>query len=80
MGSATFMQLLQPLQDTIMTTNDIKDKGRKGPFDNQLSAVADSITVLAWVTVEQKPHKHVEEMLSSAQYYGNRILKEYKEK
>lgn len=80
MSSAAFMQLLKPLQDAITTISDIKDKGRKGPFDNQLSAVAESINVLAWITVDPKPHKHVEETLSSAQYYGNRILKEYKEK
>ena len=80
MSSAAFMQLLKPLQEAITTISDIKDKGRKGPFDNQLSAVAESISVLAWVTVDPKPHKHVEETLSSAQYYGNRILKEYKEK
>jgi len=32
------------------------------------------------VTEAPKPHKHVEESLGSAQYWGNRVLKEFREK
>ena len=74
------MQLLKPLQESISAVNDIRDANRGGPVFNQLSAVAESIGVLAWVTVEPKPHKHVDESLGSAQYFGNRVLKEYKDK
>ncbi|RDW92052.1 adenylyl cyclase-associated protein [Coleophoma crateriformis] len=80
MGSPAFMQLLKPLQDSITAVNDIRDANRGKPDFNQLSAVSESISVVAWVTVDPKPHKHVEESLGSAQYYGNRVLKEFKEK
>ena len=80
MSSPIFMQLLNPLQDSITSVNDIRDANRGSPVFNQLSAVSESISVLAWVTVDTKPHKHVEESLGSAQYYGNRVMKEYKEK
>jgi len=80
MSSPVFMQLLKPLQESISSVSDIRDANRPSPFFNHLSAVSESIGVLAWVTVDPKPHKHVEESLGSAQYWGNRVLKEYKEK
>jgi adenylyl cyclase-associated protein len=80
MTSPVFMQLLKPLQDSISAISDIRDANRGSQVFNQLSAVSESIGVLAWVTVDSKPHKHVEESLGSAQYWGNRVLKEYKDK
>jgi adenylyl cyclase-associated protein len=74
------MELLKPLQESITAVSDIRDANRGSTVFNQLSAVSESIGVLAWVTVEPKPHKHVEESLGSAQYWGNRVLKEYKDK
>ncbi|PSS25847.1 hypothetical protein M430DRAFT_16556 [Amorphotheca resinae ATCC 22711] len=80
MSSPVFMELLKPLQESISAVSDIRDANRGSPFFNHLSTVSESIGVLAWVTVDTKPHKHVEESLGSAQYWGNRVLKEYKEK
>jgi adenylyl cyclase-associated protein len=74
------MELLKPLQESISAISDIRDANRGSPVFDQLSAVSESIGVLAWVTVEPKPHKHVDESLGSAQYWGNRVLKEYKDK
>jgi adenylyl cyclase-associated protein len=78
--SPVYMELLQPLQEQIMAVSEIRDANRGSPFFNQLSAVSESIGMLAWVTMDFKPNKHVEESLGSAQYWGNRVLKEYKEK
>jgi adenylyl cyclase-associated protein len=80
MNSPAFMELLKPLQESISAVTDIRDASRGKPAFNHLSTVSESISVLAWVTVDPKPHKHVEESLGSAQYWGNRILKEYKDK
>lgn len=74
------MELLKPLQQMISAISDIREANRSSPVFNHLSAVSESIGVLAWVTVDPKPHKHVEESLNSAQFWGNRVLKEYKEK
>jgi len=79
-ASSAYMKLLKPLQESIQTVNNIRDSNRASPAFNQLSAVSESIGVLAWVTIEPKPYKHVEDSLGSAQYYGNRVLKEFKEK
>lgn len=80
MSDPVFMKLIKPLQESIEAVSNIRDANRGSTVFNQLSAVSESIGVLAWVTVDPKPHKHVEESLGSAQFYGNRVLKEFKDK
>lgn len=77
---AVFQDLLKPINECLIAVNDIKDANRGSTVFSQLSAVSDGIMVLAWVTVDNKPHKHVEESLGSVQFFGNRVLKEYKDK
>ncbi|KAI0997800.1 Adenylyl cyclase-associated protein [Podosphaera aphanis] len=79
-SSANFMQLLKPLQESITAVSEIRDSNRGSTIFNHLSAVSESIGVLAWITDDTKPQRHVEEFLGSAQYWGNRVLKEYKDK
>ena len=74
------MELLKPLQQEIRAVIDVKDANRGSAVFNHLSAVAESIGVIAWVTIDTKPYKHVDYSLGSAQYFGNRILKEFKDK
>jgi adenylyl cyclase-associated protein len=80
MMSASYMELLKPLQDELQAVSNIRDHNRGSPLFNQLSTVSESISVLAWITVDPKPFKHVEESLGSAQYWGNRVVKDNKEK
>lgn len=75
-----YQELLSPINESLMAVNELKDSNRGDPLHTQLSAVADGIMVLAWVTVENKPFAHVEDCLSSAQFFGNRVIKEQKEK
>lgn len=63
-----------------MAVTNIKESNRGSDVFNNLSAVAEGVMVLAWVTVDNKPFKHVEESLGSAQFFGNRVLKENKDK
>ncbi|KFY08230.1 hypothetical protein V492_06419, partial [Pseudogymnoascus sp. VKM F-4246] len=79
-AGSDYMELLKPLQQEIRTVIDVKDANRGSAVSNQLSAVAESIGVIAWVTMDNKPFKHVDESLGSAQYFGNRVLKEFKDK
>lgn len=80
MDAPEFMRLLAPLQDAISEVNEIRDKNRsKKEIWHQLSAVSESISVIAWVTLESKPAKMIEDCLPSAEYWGNRVLKEFKE-
>ncbi|KAK7748990.1 suppressor of rasval19 [Cytospora paraplurivora] len=74
-----YQELLGPINKSLMAVVDIKESNRGSAVSNQLSAVADGIMMLAWVTDEAKPHKHVENALGSAQYYGNRVIKDNKD-
>ena len=75
-----YQEVLQPINKSLMSVVEIKETNRGSAFNNQLSAVADGIMMLAWITDEAKPHKHVENALGSAQYYGNRVIKDNKDK
>ena len=61
--------------------SDVREKNRanKEVF-NHLSAISESIAALGWVGVKPAPAPHVKEMADAAQFYTNRILREYKEK
>lgn len=75
-----YQALLKPINESLMAVVEIKEANRGSAVSNQLSAVADGIMMLAWVTDEAKPHKHVENTLGSAQYYGNRVIKDNKDR
>ena len=75
-----FFEAIKPMQEACGEVNSIKEANRGGAVYNQLATVAESIEVIGWFGAEAKPHKQVEEALGSAQYWGNRVLKEFKEK
>lgn len=74
------MELLKPTIEHMTTIAEIKDKNRGKPDFNQSTAVAEGANVFAWVTMDVKPWKSVEESLQSVQFWGNKILKEFKDK
>ncbi|RYO95507.1 hypothetical protein DL762_000069 [Monosporascus cannonballus] len=78
--AAVYQELVKPINDALTAVMSIKESNRGSPVFSQLSAVAEGIMVLAWVTVDNKPYKHVEESLASAQFFGNRVMKEHKDK
>lgn len=75
-----YQKLLKPINESLMAVGNIKESNRGSPDSNELSAIAEGIFMLAWVTDEAKPHKHVDNTLGAAQYYGNRVIKDNKEK
>lgn len=46
---------------------------------NHLSAVGEGAGAFGWVAVEPTPAPFVGEMKDSAQFYTNRVLKEFKD-
>lgn len=75
------LPLFKELSKTIAEIGDVREKNRanKDVF-NHLSAISESIAALAWVAVKPAPAPHVKEMADAAQFYTNRILREFKEK
>lgn len=80
-SSPVFANLLQPLQQALMAVTDVREKNRsERTLFNHLSAVSEGIPAVGWVAVEPKPGPFVSEMKDSAQFYTNRVIKEFKEK
>ena len=74
------MEILKELQSMMGAVNDIREANRPSQLFTHLTTVSEGITVLGWITIEPKPVEYITEVLSSAQFYGNRIIKEYKER
>ncbi|XP_037934178.1 adenylyl cyclase-associated protein 1-like [Teleopsis dalmanni] len=74
------MDLLKPTSVQISAIQDYREKNRPSPYFNHLSAISESIPALGWVCVAPTPGPHVKEMNDAAQFFTNRVLKEWKEK
>lgn len=72
-------ELMTALHNASDTINNIRESNRASPLFNHLSAVAEGIVALGWF-FEPKPADFVSEIVGGIQYYGNKVLKEYKEK
>ncbi|KAJ1959044.1 suppressor of rasval19, partial [Dipsacomyces acuminosporus] len=72
--------LLEPQQATMVEIIGLKDSNRPSQYYNHLSTVAEGIAAFGWVAVEPTPVPYINDMKDSAQFYGNRVLKEWKEK
>jgi adenylyl cyclase-associated protein len=77
---SVFQDLVKPIGDLMTAIGNIKDSNRGDPLYNNLCTVSESILALAWVTIDTKPFKHVEESFSSAQFWGNKVLTANKNK
>ncbi|RMZ77850.1 hypothetical protein DV737_g4138, partial [Chaetothyriales sp. CBS 132003] len=71
--------LMADLHRHISAVDNLKESNRSSPYFTHLSAVAEGTAALGWI-VEKRPADFVTDILSSVQYFGNKILKEYKEK
>lgn len=72
-------ELLTDLHNASDTIDSLREANRDSPFFSHLSAVAEGIVALGWF-FQSKPADFVNEMISSIEYYGNKVIKEYKEK
>lgn len=78
--SPAYMEILKELQSEMGSVNDIREANRGTPVFNHLTTVSEGIAVLGWITIDPKPADYIKDMLGTAQYHGNRVLTEYKEK
>lgn len=72
-------ELLADLRKSSEAINNIRESNRGSPFFNHLSAVAEGVVPLGWF-FETRPADFVTESFAGSQFYGNRVLKEYKGK
>ncbi|KAJ3786583.1 adenylate cyclase associated N terminal-domain-containing protein [Lentinula aff. detonsa] len=76
----TFQSLLAPFHSTIEAINRLKEANRKDrAWFMHLMVVSEASPFVAWV-LNSKPGPHISETKDQALYYGNRVIKEFKEK
>ncbi|KAF3937310.1 hypothetical protein ABW19_dt0202195 [Dactylella cylindrospora] len=79
-SSKAFLDLIKDMQSQMGAVNELRESNRASPLYNHLSMVSEAVPALAWVTLDTKPAEFVAEMSNAGQFYGNRVIKEYKEK
>ena len=73
------LQTLAPINARIEEVAQLKNENRGSPFFNHLSTVAEGALVLGWV-VTDTPVSLIPEFKDSAQFWCNRVMKEYRDK
>lgn len=74
-----FMQLLTPINAKIEKISALKDANRRSVYFNHLNTISEGAPVLGWI-VSDTPLSFVPEFKDSAQFWSNRVMKEYKDK
>jgi len=76
---ADFATWIIPLEELTQRINDIKEKNRASKNFNHLSVVAEGTgAAFFWLKAEPTPAPFVDDMRPSAEFYANRILKDFK--
>jgi adenylyl cyclase-associated protein len=71
-------ELFKPISQHAESIINIRETNRGSPYVNHLATISEGIPALGWVTVNA-PLDYITDYKDSAQFYANRILKEYKE-
>ncbi|PRP88631.1 hypothetical protein PROFUN_03042 [Planoprotostelium fungivorum] len=76
----TFQKLLGPTSELMGQITGVKEskESRSSKNPNNLATVAEGVSALGWVCIAPTPGPHVAESRGSAEFYSNRILKEFK--
>ncbi|KAA3680860.1 adenylyl cyclase-associated protein [Paragonimus westermani] len=71
--------LIKACGDPINTVVQFKDQKRSSSLFNHISAVAESVLALGWINVSPTPAPYVKSMQDAAQFFTNRVIKDYKD-
>lgn len=77
-SSKEFLGALKPINDCIIQIGDLKDQNRQSEFFPYLNAVAEGAPLFSWITIET-PVSLISDFKDAAQFWTNRILKQFKE-
>lgn len=69
---------LEPINAQIMAISLVKDANRRSDFFNHLNTMADGSPVLGWIVTET-PVSFIGEYKDSAQFWANRVMKDFKD-
>jgi adenylyl cyclase-associated protein len=79
-SDADFQKLVAGMVGAAGAIGQLKDQSRTSKVFNHLSAVADGIGALNWVAITPTPAPFIGDMIGGAEFYTNRILKDFKGK
>jgi adenylyl cyclase-associated protein len=78
---ADFQKLVGPMLAAAQKIGEVKEKARKTTVPNHLATVSEGIGALNWVAPDMTlPAPFIGDMIGGAEFYSNRILKEFKGK
>ncbi|XP_031559161.1 adenylyl cyclase-associated protein 1-like isoform X1 [Actinia tenebrosa] len=75
-------ELTKMLEETSKKMNaveEFRNKNRGSKQFNHLSSVSEGIGALGWVVAPMKPDAFVKEKINAAEFYTNRVLKDFKD-
>lgn len=78
MQSAEFGEALKPISSKIQEINEFKEFQRSSKYSSYLSSICEGFPVFSWVTTTT-PQGLVDSYKEAAQFWTNRILKEFRE-
>lgn len=79
MTDPKFSEAVTPMNEFIGKISEIKDANRKSKSFNHLNTIAEGAPVLGWI-VSSTPVSYIPDFKDGAQFWANRILKEYRDK
>jgi len=79
-GQEALHKSLADLQAALEKAEEKRHSNRDASLRDQLSMVSDGVGTLGWVTMDTKPADVVAELFGGAQMWGNKVLKEHKER
>ena len=74
------MDLLKDLQEEMTKVQNIRENNRGSPLKDHLAMIADGVDALGWIIIDPKPAEYVVELFGGAQMFGNKVLKEFKDR
>ncbi|EDO16253.1 hypothetical protein Kpol_505p30 [Vanderwaltozyma polyspora DSM 70294] len=77
-SSEAFTNALRPINEAVMKINDLKDSNRQSKFYPHLNSISEGIPVLSWMVLPT-PFSYVSDIKDAAQFWTNRVLKDFKE-
>ncbi|KAI0811162.1 cyclase-associated protein [Irpex lacteus] len=78
---STLESLLLPLSKDIEAVAHAKEANRKDrDWNNHHTTLAEGAPAVGWVVVSPKPGPYIQSIKEAAEFYGNRIIKEHKDK
>lgn len=78
-GDPNLLKALGPINAHIEAITTLKDANRRSDFFNHLNTISEGAPVLGWI-VSDTPLSYVPEFKDSAQFWLNRVMKDFRDK